>query len=100
MPNITGIAAVALSDDNAASLGTIPTGTTQAILGCESNAIRVGDSGSVPTATSGYLMNPGDVLALVGNDYGDFLRNLQIINNTSGSNGELRGFYMTGYDRA
>tara|TARA_Y100000310_G_scaffold329089_1_gene398333 strand:- start:2374 stop:2676 length:303 start_codon:yes stop_codon:yes gene_type:complete len=100
MPNILGLAAIALSDDAAAAFSSVPTGTTQAILTVETNAVRLGDTGSVPTATTGLLLNPGDSLVLVGNDYGDFLRNLNIINNTAGSNGVLRGVFMTGYDRA
>lgn len=101
MPNITALADIVLADDNAAGFGTTPTGaTTQAILTLEDNAIRWGSVDFLPTATTGPLMNPGETLLFVGNDYGSFLKQFRIINNTAGSNGVLRGVFMTGFDKA
>ncbi len=100
MPNITGLAAISLSDDAAAGFSSVPTGTTQAFLKCESNNVRLGDASSVPTASTGYLWSVGETLAFVGNDYGDFLRNLRIINATAGSNGAIKGVFENGFDRS
>ncbi len=100
MPNILGLAAISLTDDAAAGFASVPTGTTQAILKCESNSVRLGDATSVPTASTGYLWSVGETLAFVGNDYGDFLRNLNIINATAGSNGVIKGIFFNGFDRA
>lgn len=100
MPNITGLAAISLADNNAAGFTSVPASTTQAVLTVEDNAIRIGSVDSPPTATTGDLNHVGDKVLFVGNNYGDFLRQLRIINNTPGSNGTLKGFFMSGYDRA
>lgn len=100
MPNITGLAAIALADDAAAGFTSVPISTTQAILKCETNNVRLGDGVSPPTASTGYLWTVGETLLFVGNDYGRFLVNLQIINAVAGSNGTIRGIFMTGFDKA
>jgi hypothetical protein len=100
MPSQLGVIQKTLADDTAATLGTIPTGTTQAILVCEDNAIRWRADGTSPTASSGIPMNVGDVMLFVGNDYGDFLRKMEIINQVAGANGAIEGAALTGYDRA
>ena len=100
MPKITGLAAIALADDNAAAFTSVPLTTTQAILKCETNNVRLGDVDFPPTASTGYLWNVGETLLYVGNDYEQFLKNLRIINAVAGSNGTIRGFFMTGFDKA
>jgi hypothetical protein len=100
LPNILGLAAISLADDNAAGFSSVPIGTTQAVLTVESNAVRWGDGAFPPTATTGNLRQPGDTILFVGNDYSDFLRRFQIINNTAGSNGTVKGVFMNGFDRA
>jgi len=100
MPRQTGLANITLANDNAAGFDDVPVGTTQGVLTVEDNAIRVGDVNNLPTASTGLQLFPGDPLLFVGNDYGDFLRQLRIINDTPGSNGVLKGFFMDGFDRA
>jgi hypothetical protein len=100
MPSILGKADINLSSDAATGFSSVPAGTTQAVLTVESNAIRWASSNSSPTAALGTLQFPGDVLQFVGNDYGDFLRNFQIINDTAGANGRVQGVFMNGFDRA
>lgn len=102
MPNILGLLEISLANDSAAGFAAdgVPTGTTQALLKCETNNVRLGSAGSLPTATTGYLWTVGESLLFVGNDYGDFLRNLRIINATAGANGTIKGVAMTGFDRA
>jgi hypothetical protein len=86
--------------DSAGSLGTIPTGTTQAILVCEDNSLRWRADGTAPTASVGHRMDVGDRLILAGNDYGDFLRNFSYINLTTSSNASLQVTFLNGFDRA
>lgn len=102
-PVVLGLAEISLADDNAAGFSgspTVPVGTTQCILTVEDNDIRWGDSSFPPTATTGNLRKVGDTIMFVGNDYGDFLRKFQIINNTGGSNGTVKGVFMNGFDTA
>jgi hypothetical protein len=99
MPNQTGRIAVTLSDDNAASLGTIPKPTTQAILACEDNAIRIRADGTDPTASAGLTLFPGDILNLFGGNWENFLRNAKIINDTAGANGRIEGISFSGISR-
>lgn len=100
MPNVLGLAAITLADDSAAGFSSVPTGTTQAVLAVENNAIRVGDVDFPPTATTGLPLFPGDVIHVIGNDYGGWLGNFRIINNTPGSNGVVKGYFQDGFDRA
>lgn len=51
----------------AAGVGTIPAGTTYALIQCESQQVRWRDDGTNPTTTVGILMNVGDVLSYDGN---------------------------------
>jgi hypothetical protein len=44
------------------SSGSIPAGVTMALVQCEAQPIRWRDDGTPPTATLGFLMNPGDVM--------------------------------------
>jgi hypothetical protein len=100
MPNITGLATISLADDNAAGFASVPIGTTQCVLTVEDNAIRWGSASFPPTATTGNLKQVGDDILFVGNDYGDFLVQFNIINNTPSSNGTVKGVFMTGFDKA
>ena len=100
MPSQLGHTDSTKSDDNAGSLGTIPTGTTQAILTCEDNSLRWRADGTAPTASVGVRMDVGDKMTLSGNDYGDFLRNFSYINLNSGSNASLQISFLNGFDRA
>lgn len=88
------------SDDNAGSIGTIPTGTTQAILKCEDNSLRWRADGTAPTASVGKRMDVGDEVLFVGNDYGDMLRNFSYINLTSSANASIQASFFSGFDRA
>ena len=78
---------------------TVPAGTTQAILRCETAPVRWRADGTGPTATVGTPMNVGDTLLLVGNDYGDFMRRMKWIR-TTGTSGAIEGAFLNGYDRA
>jgi len=100
MPMITGLAEISLSDDNAAGFSSVPKGSTQCLLTVEDNAIRWGSSDSAPTASTGKPQQVGDELLFVGNNYEDFLKIFQIINDTAGSNGTVKGVFMTGFDKA
>jgi hypothetical protein len=91
-----GRVTVALSDDNAANLNTVPITATGMTFAVEANAIRWRADGTPPTATEGQLLNPGDIFTVDGDDYQDFMKKFQIINNTAGSNGTIDGAYLKG----
>lgn len=42
----------------------IPSGTTKAIVTCETASIRYWISGTLPTVSAGHLVNAGDVIEL------------------------------------
>lgn len=100
MPNIVGLAALVLAADTAAAFDSDPPiSATQAILRCETNAVRIGSVDQVPTASTGLLMNPGDVLDVSGNDFRTFFKSFRAINAVAGANGVLRGIFYTGFDK-
>ncbi len=90
---------IELADDSAKGFTSVEATTHQAFLVCEDNAIRW-RSDAEPTASVGTPMSPGDNIALMGSDYGDFLRNFKIINQTPGQNGKITGAGFSGLDRA
>lgn len=99
----TQMLAIVLASDDAASFATVDPSTHQAILVCETNAIRWRADGTAPTRSGeniGTLMASGDSLILTGADYNDFLKQFQIINAAAGSNGAIRGAGLTGINKA
>jgi hypothetical protein len=100
MPNHVGYVDVTKTDDTAGGLGTIGPSVTQASLKCEDNALRWRADGTAPTNDVGKLMNVGDELLLVGNDYGSFLNAFSFINDADGSNARIQGPLLDGFDRA
>jgi hypothetical protein len=100
MPNSLGHTDSTKAADSAGGLGTIPTGTTQAILTCEDNSLRWRADGTDPTAAVGNRMDAGDRLLLFGNDYNAFLTNFSYINLTGGANASLQAEFLDGFDRA
>ena len=56
--------------------------------------------GTAPTNSTGQVLFPGDVLALDGDDYQDFMKKFQIINDTNGSNGVIDGAFLKGNTRS
>jgi len=98
--NQTGHTDDTKSADTAGGLGTIPAGTTQAVIKCEDNSLRWRADGTDPTADVGKRMDVGDEHLFVGNDYGDFLRNFSYINLTAGSNASIQASFFSGFDRA
>jgi hypothetical protein len=103
MPSQIQVLSITLADNAASGFSSISTSTHQAILKCETNAIRWRADGTAPTNTGGnmgMLMAVGDELKLIGADYQDFLRNFKIINAADGSNGAIRGAGISGIDSA
>jgi hypothetical protein len=52
---------------NTATLLTVPTGSTLAVIEAEAQQVRWRDDGTNPTASVGHVLNPGDVLVYRGN---------------------------------
>lgn len=50
----------------AVGIGSIPPGTTFALIQCEAQPVRFLDTGVVPTATVGTILNVGDILKYDG----------------------------------
>lgn len=86
--------------DSAGSIGTIPTGATQAIFTVEDNPIRWRADGTAPTASVGTRQDVGDKIIFTGNDYHDAMIAFSYINLNAGSNGSISAQFMNGFDRA
>lgn len=52
---------------SSATLLSVPSGSTLAVIEAESQAVRWRDDGTNPTSSVGHVLNPGDVYVYRGN---------------------------------